>query len=112
MTESAYRDDYSSCRETWVQFQVTSPDLEAEEISKLLAAEPTSTEKDRSGTVWLIESTDIVTSRDIRRHLDWLADRLRSAEPGLRELRRRADVYIAVLCWWEGDGFPHGPTLS
>ena len=65
------------------------------------------------GTInsWLLSSESEVISRDIRRHLDWLLDKIEPAVAQLRELQQHPDVRMAIRCvWWSADG-GGGPTL-
>ncbi|MCX5999314.1 MAG: DUF4279 domain-containing protein [Chloroflexi bacterium] len=53
---------------------------------------------------WLLSSKDSVVSRDLRRHLDWLLNRIEPAGAQLRELQQCLGMKMAVICqWWSTD---------
>jgi hypothetical protein len=61
--------------------------------------------------VWLLDSEKFVTSKDLRRHLDWIIATVYPSKTGLLQLQDRPDVKMDVSCvWWSryGDG---GPAL-
>ena len=65
------------------------------------------------GTIhnWLLSSKDSVSSKDLRRHLDWVLDRIEPFAEQLKELQQLPDVKMTVRCvWWSSDG-GGGPTL-
>lgn len=50
-------------------------------------------------------------SRDLRHHLDWLLDALRSRSDALRELQAQDGIHMNVTCiWWSKYG-GGGPVL-
>ena len=59
---------------------------------------------------WFLSSEQHVTSKDVRRHLDWLVRVLESHTAGLRRLQELDGVRMGVHCvWWSaGSG---GPAL-
>jgi hypothetical protein len=60
---------------------------------------------------WLYSSSHVVSSKDIRRHLDWLLDRIEPSAIQLKELQALPGVKMSILCaWWSADG-GGGPTL-
>jgi hypothetical protein len=61
--------------------------------------------------MWLLDSEGIVSSKDLRRHLDWIISKVRPNCDALFSLQQLLDVKMDVSCvWWSlhGDG---GPTL-
>ena len=57
-----------------------------------------------------ISSESFVESRDLRRHLDWLLDKVEPGSDGLNVLQQRPGVRMCVYCiWWSRHG--GGPTL-
>jgi hypothetical protein len=61
--------------------------------------------------MWLLGSEDIVSSKDLRRHLDWIIGKVRPHRDALLSLQQLPDVKMDVSCvWWSlhGDG---GPAL-
>ncbi len=61
--------------------------------------------------MWLLDSEGIVSSKDLRRHLDWIIGKVHPSRDALLSLQQLPDVTMNVSCvWWslEGGG---GPTL-
>lgn len=116
-------DSDPSCERTEATLAIYNfdPDL----VTQRLGVMPTSSQKvgvprvmhrgvPVMGTVnsWLLSSENHVTSKDLRRHLDWLLDRVEPAGAQLRELQQHPDVRMAVRCvWWSALGRAGGPTL-
>ena len=82
-----YNDHYATCERTHVSLRSYSDDIPPESITERLGVEPTSVQ--HKGQVrnpngrrpvtlklngWFLESEKHVTSKDTRRHLDWLLD--------------------------------------
>ncbi len=61
---------------------------------------------------WLLSSEKEVISKDLRRHLDWLLDRLEPTGAQLRELQQFPGAKMTIWCvWWSAVGRAGGPTL-
>lgn len=125
---SSYRtqidDNYGTCERTKVTLRIDCGSRHPEEITAFLDIRPTTTvengaavmnEGDNTGRIgkfnlWFLDSEGDVTSKDLRRHLDWLLDKIEPSASQILSLRE-SGVPIDVLCvWWSkyGDG---GPTL-
>jgi Domain of unknown function (DUF4279) len=62
-------------------------------------------------TLWCLSSEGAVTSRDARRHLDWLLDCITPRARELDELRNTYDLRVMVhFTWWSRYG-KGGPML-
>jgi hypothetical protein len=118
--EPEYDDAYGTCEETEASFRMFHEMLNPSEISRLLNLEPSDSYRkgDIVGRIgrprpfgaWLLSTEEVVQSRDLRRHLDWLVDHLIDRVDELHHLREhgyRMDVY----CKWVSGG-QGGPTLS
>ena len=117
----SYDDDYGTCKETSASFRITHPSLDPVVISHKLGLTPSwSWSKGtprgsrqiptRSG-IWGFDTNGILTSRDVRRHLDWLLDHLEPHAATLAALQ--AEGYqMDVFCLWCRDGGTGGPMLS
>jgi hypothetical protein len=118
-----YNDEYETCERTLAELRVYVDDLDPATVTKQLGIQPTSSQKkgevrtnsigkQRTAKVggWFLSSEGHVTSKDLRRHLDWLLVKLTPAADALRTLQQNPDVRMSVTCiWWSaGDG---GPTL-
>jgi hypothetical protein len=61
--------------------------------------------------MWMLDSEGIVSSKDLRRHLDWIIGKVRRSRVALLSLQQLVDVKMDVSCvWWslQGGG---GPAL-
>jgi hypothetical protein len=60
---------------------------------------------------WFLSSENVVASRDLRRHLDWLLDKIELTAGKLGELQNKAGLTMGINCvWWSATG-SGGPTL-
>lgn len=124
MIQPEYTDDYGTCARTYATFCVFHDALAPDAVSEELGIEPTRTQK--RGAVddpqaqdpfiyttggWFLSSEGAVESRDARRHIDWLLDRL---EPGHRTLQKlqKAGCRMEISCYWLSSSGNGGPTLS
>jgi len=119
-----YDDDYGTCLDTYCDLRVYPGELSPHEITKRLGVEPTEVNvagEARKGSQgrerilkingWFLSSEGRVESKDLRRHLDWLLERLQPAARGLAELQSLSGVRMSINCvWWSRSGHG-GPTL-
>lgn len=120
-----YDDDYPTCARTYCSLSIHHDERDPEPITALLGLQPTRTQtKGRTVTrpggkvftppvsLWTVSTKGVVDSRDFRRHLDWLLDRLVGKDDALAVLR--SDGHRAVVwCYWataEGHGGPMVPA--
>lgn len=119
-----YDDNYPSCLETHCTLRIYSGDVAPNELTKKLQIQPTETlEKGRirSNTLgrvrrdkfnaWFLESSNFVSSLDLRRHLDWLLLQLRPRRDAIRYLQTVAHVRMGITCAWYSRSGHGGPTL-
>lgn len=115
-----FDDDYPSCLETYATLRVFSEKSTAAEIAAVLGLPATesfsrgdffgSKGQTRRHSGWLLSTQGLVTSRDGRRHLAWLLDRLRNKNEALESLRKSgADLDISCYYLSVGQG---GPIMS
>jgi hypothetical protein len=114
-----------SVERTCAKLCVYSGDIHPNVVTNLLGIEPTGHvavgERGRLNKLgrapvgkingWFLSSEEQVRSKDLRRHLDWLIERLGVCRDGLRRLQEQKGVRMYVSCpWWPrlGGG---GPTL-
>lgn len=119
-----YDDAYGTCERTDVTLRIYPGEMIPELITQRLGIEPTSTQKvgqvfrnslgrERTASIngWFLSSEGKVTSLDLRRHLDWLLDRVMPAKEPLLELQWRSGLDMDVSCvWWSAQGHG-GPVL-
>ena len=99
-----------------------SDDFDLEEVTSLVKASPTRTQKKGDlqseakqrhykKTGWWISSEGVVSSKDSRDHIDFVLSKLADAEDGFRVLHSRG--YLVDLCIrWDSLSGHGGPTLS
>jgi hypothetical protein len=61
---------------------------------------------------WLFSTRGQVTSRDIRRHVDWLLVQLLPRAAELRRLQAEPGCWMDVFCYWRSTQGHGGPMLS
>ncbi|MCX5999313.1 MAG: DUF4279 domain-containing protein [Chloroflexi bacterium] len=129
MDESSSRltpidDSNGSCILARASLCIYPDEVDPATVTKRLGLEPTYSQKkgeqrlERSGRLhtlgvssWLIDSDGAVSSRDLRRHLDWLLDRIEPAAAQLRELQQCPGVEMSVRCAWFAARQEAVPTL-
>lgn len=120
-----YDDNCPACERTCCTVIIGSGAESPNKVTRALGIEPSRTRErgsvriGPSGTssgipakhnVWILQSEYNVESKDLRRHLDWLLDRLESAIDGLNTVRKWDGASVFVDCvWWAGLG--GGPIL-
>jgi Domain of unknown function (DUF4279) len=116
-----YDDNYTTCRETSASLRVMHLELDPDYVSRQLGIAPswsrkkgempkTSKRAARIG-IWALDTENIVKSRDLRRHIDWIIDQVSEKQLVFDELRRQ-DYKMDVFCLWIRSGGTGGPTLS
>jgi len=119
--ESAYDDDYATCARTYASLRVFTDGLDPDGVTQVLGCQPTNLHRKgdpvgRSGHTyrpmngWFLSSKDSVSSDDLRRHIDWLLDRVDTTELGA--LHHERDAQSDVFCYWESTSGHGGPSLN
>ena len=116
-----YDDNYSTCKETSAAFRIIHPALDPDALSQQLGlraswawrkGQPHSRRNIPSRTgIWGLDTEGILTSRDLRRHLDWLLDQLEPKAEVLQDLRVQGYT-MDIFCLWCRSGGTGGPMLS
>lgn len=119
-----YDDTYESCERTYAELRIYTGAMEPHLVTNRLGIAPTSTQvKGESkanslGRVrevnlngWFLSSDGKSSSMDVRRHLDWLLDKIEPVGQRILDLQEVAGVTMVVNCvWWSASG-QGGPTL-
>ena len=110
-----YIDDYSACDRTYATLRIYPSDKPPQHITDFLGIEPTRTSiySEDKGKVngWFLSSQDYVTSRDSRRHIDWILDQIEPLKIKFLELHK-SKIMIDICCFWESSTGNGGPTIS
>jgi Domain of unknown function (DUF4279) len=119
-----YDDAYGSCERTFATVRIYPGDIDPSEVTERLGIEPSKWQ--RRGEVvqrgrfpprvvslngWFLRSEGHVESRDSRRHIDWLLDRLTPKAEAVRSLQD-AGCRMDVSCFWASRQGQGGPTVS
>jgi len=117
-----YDDNYETCERTYAELRIYSDDMDPRLITRWLGIDPTEAStkgepvacgmgRQRVAKGWFLSSENVVASRDLRRHLDWLLDKIELTAGKLGELQNKAGLTMGINCvWWSATG-SGGPTL-
>ena len=118
-----YDDDYGTCARTYATLLIYPVRTDPEAISGRLGIEP-STWQRKGGPIagrppsriaeidlWCLSTKGQVESRDSRRHVNWLLDRIDGKAAVLRSLQDEGGR-ICVSCFWLSESGHGGPTIS
>jgi hypothetical protein len=119
-----YDDDFPPCLNTYLVLRVTGGELKPAKVSELLGLEPTKSaakgDKMPVGTtmmvvaeknLWMYSTRGLVNSKDSRRHIDWLLDKLAHKEREIEQLKQ-GGATVVISNWWESSGGAGGPILN
>jgi hypothetical protein len=119
-----FDDEYDTCEFTYAELRVYPGKANPESVTHHLGIAPTSTmikgkrkvnslgrERIAPMNGWFLSSEGQVSSKDVRRHLDWLLDKLELVSDRLKEIQEQPEVRMSIECiWWSAHGHG-GPTL-
>ena len=115
-----YQDDYPTCAETYATLRLYPGDIDPDIVTERLSVAPTTVQRPRADqqpghavhpAAWFLTSEGVVESRDVRRHIDWVLERVVPAGVALRELVH-AGVRADIFCYWRSAGGHGGPCIS
>ena len=126
--DTSYNDEYSTCRSTFSTLRFYSDDISPFSISEVLDIEPTEYQvlgeplnkggyrEGKSPLIykqngWLLSTKSILESKDFRRHLDWILDRIEDKGEALRHLLDQG-VDGSISCYWLSAYGHGGPQLN
>ena len=119
-----YDDDYPTCSKAYAGLRIYHDDLDPDRVTGLLGIEPSQTQV--RGQVltrstgrpftppiggWFLSTKGVIVSKDIRRHVDWILDRLAGKDQVLRSLQAEGNR-MDVFCYWLSASGHGGPILS
>lgn len=117
-----YNDNYETCSETYVTLRIFSEEQHPNELTEYFGIEPTKTQVkgqknelrtnkliERNG--WFLSTEGKINSKDSRRHIDFLADKLLPINSKIKELIEK-NVKMDISCYWLSETGQGGPTLS
>ncbi len=117
-------DAYPSCERTCARLHVYPQNIDPRELTRRLGLLPTSVAIKGMETTnslgrvrvaplngWFLSSESSVDSRDVRRHIDWLLERLDPARDAILALQGEPGVRMAVSCVWWSNAGNGGPVV-
>jgi hypothetical protein len=119
-----FDDEYPTCARTYATLLIYPGDLDPTVVTERLGIEPSSRQRrgeavrrddGRPGWVaplngWFLTTRGRLDSRDSRRHVGWLLDRVEPKAEAVRSLRQ-AGCRMTVSCFWLSQGGHGGPTV-
>jgi hypothetical protein len=117
-----YEDDHPSCERTYATLRIFSEDTDPEAISATLGVTPTSSfrmgepfsprvQRPRPSHGWLLCTDGLVDSKDTRRHIDWLLDKVLPVAPAFARVTKGGTLADVFAFWVSAHG-QGGPILS
>lgn len=113
-----YIDDYAACEETYATFQIYPSNKDPDEVTNYLGIKPSKTVlagmaggNRRAINGWFLSTKGKVSSKDSRRHIDWLLDKIQHAAEQIRELKNNG-ARVDICCFWISATGNGGPVLS
>ncbi|HED06241.1 MAG TPA: DUF4279 domain-containing protein [Ignavibacteria bacterium] len=118
-----YDGNYSTCEKTDSLLRISSGKITPDEISKILNISPTeirikgelrnaSNPKSINKVhCWYLGSKDFIKSKDSRRHLDWIIEKVHPSKKGFRKLQNMG-AEIDICCLWESSENQGGPIME
>ncbi len=118
-----YDDEYPTCEETYAELRIYHEDLDPSIISRRLGLTPTKAQKKgeiqnpygrhpRTAPIsgWFLSSREVISSRDCRRHIDWLLEQLAGKAKFLQELRDDGCI-TDINVYWVSKSGQGGPMI-
>ena len=116
-----YDDAYSTCERTYATLCIYLPDvIDLIEFSDQMAVSPSRIQTkgeiregrvSRWPTAWFLEIDKVVESKDVRRHVDWLIEKLTGKEEIIRQVLANHGR-VEISCYWLSSHGHGGPMLS
>ena len=105
---NTYNDNYSTCAETYATLRIYS---RSSDVSEKLNLTPTRTSKKEDLNGYFYSTENVVESKDVRRHIDYLIEKFSSKTEILNEIQSE-ESQIDIMCYWLSENGHGGPTLS
>lgn len=123
-----YIDDFGACERTYATLCVYTQAVDPAVVTESLCVQPSNWQRvgelpttapknprrmPRPATLnaWFLESESHVTSRDVRRHIDWVLDQVVGKSEALLALQELGCIMV-VNCFWLSACGHGGPIIS
>ena len=105
---NTYDDNYSTCTNTYATLRIYG---KSSDVAEKLNLAPTRTSKEEDLNGYFYSTKNIVESKDIRRHIDYLIEKFDAKVEILNEIQSEGSK-IDIMCYWLSESGHGGPTLS
>jgi hypothetical protein len=117
-----YNDNYETCYETYVTLRIYCDTQQPNELTKNLGIKPSEVlvkgqknelriNKLIEHNCWFLTTKGEVYSKDTRRHIDYLTDKLLPIKSKLKALIKEG-ARMDISCYWQSENGQGGPALS
>ena len=115
-----YDDDYPTCKATYATLRIYHDELDPDTVSSRLRLTPSNSQAkgqvmrgNRVAPVGgcFLSSKDQVISKDVRRHIAWILNKLADTEDHLLELQNEG-YETDISCFWLSASGHGGPELD
>lgn len=106
--KTIYNDNYPTCTKTYATLRICS---RSSDVSERLNLNPTRTAINDNLNIYLYSTENIVQSKDVRRHIDYLIEMFKSKVEILNEIQSEKSK-IDIMCYWLSENGNGGPILS
>ena len=119
-----YDDDYPTCARTYATLRIYPGLLDPAIVTERLGLDPSGVQRvsdarqaigRRPGCVplngWFLSTKGLLKSKDTRRHLDLLLERIGPKKEALHSLRSEG-ARMDISCFWASEEGHGGPTIS
>jgi hypothetical protein len=114
-----YNHKYSSCSRTYSTLRIYTNESPPDIATKILKIKPSSISRPetkgpagrRYVNGWFLTTQGKLKSRDSRRHIDWILDKIEPASKKILEMQKNG-ISIDICCFWGSATGNGGPTIS
>lgn len=116
--------DYATCSECYAELLIYPGPIHPDEITRLLGVSATQINIAGNSVInsrgkvreikisgWFLSSKDIIDSKDLRDHIDWITMQLSESRDALHEIQNTRSVKMTLKCTWRSKDGHSGPVL-
>ena len=114
--------DYPTCARTFATLRIYPESIDPDEVTARLALEPSRIQRKGDPLTrskqpilakmhgWFLTTEGAIDSQDVRKHLDWLLERLTPRAEALRSLQV-GGCSMDISCYWSSFSGHGGPSI-
>ena len=113
-----YNHKYHTCAQTYATLRIYPRDSHPDVVTKLLQIKPSSISAAGTGPAgskyingWFLSTKGKLKSRDSRRHIDWILDKIETAS-GVIDKMQKQGFPMDISCFWVSASGHGGPIVS